>query len=160
MTLRFQPLPSQPYTFLDIKAKTQGLASSAAARACLFDPSSRMAVFAVLPLVATAARGGAGGAGAGTGPPELVHVCRAPACGSSPLGSMVCIKQPASAHKLWNPPCLLCACSGGGRQPTGWPSAGRALHLPGTLQWRHLQPLPGPAAVLLAGAPALAVAWH
>lgn len=78
LTLRYQPSPDIPYTFFDIKARTRGAASAAAVRACLFDPRTRMAVWAELPVVATSASNGAplaavaaaaaaGGAGAGTG---------------------------------------------------------------------------------------------
>ncbi|GAB4816115.1 hypothetical protein N2152v2_003161 [Parachlorella kessleri] len=66
MTLRYQPLPGQPYTFFDIKAKTEGTASNAALRACIFDPTSRMAFFGLLPLVATAPKGPAAAAVTGS----------------------------------------------------------------------------------------------
>ncbi|PSC76152.1 solanesyl diphosphate synthase [Micractinium conductrix] len=57
ITLRFQPLSDNPYTFFDVKARTRGPASAAAVRGCLFDARSRMAVWAELPVVATNAAG-------------------------------------------------------------------------------------------------------
>jgi hypothetical protein len=61
MTLRYQPDPNVPWTFLDIKAKagtTSG--STATIRGCYLDPASHTAVFGVLPLLAE--NGGNGGA--------------------------------------------------------------------------------------------------
>lgn len=58
LTLRFQPFPDVPFTFFDVKARTRGAASAAAVRGCLFDPASRLAVFAELPVAATSPSGG------------------------------------------------------------------------------------------------------
>jgi hypothetical protein len=58
MTLRYQPDPNIPWTFLDIKAKA-GTASGSTAtiRGCYFNPASHTAVFGVLPLLANAENG-------------------------------------------------------------------------------------------------------
>jgi hypothetical protein len=58
LTLRYQPDADTPYTFFDIKARTKGPASAAALRACFFDPSSKVAVHAELPVMATNYAGG------------------------------------------------------------------------------------------------------
>ncbi|KAL4515886.1 hypothetical protein Ndes2526B_g00602 [Nannochloris sp. 'desiccata'] len=53
MTLRYQPDPNVPWTFLDVKAKagiTSG--STATIRGCYLNPASHTAVFGVLPLLA------------------------------------------------------------------------------------------------------------
>lgn len=67
LTLRFQPFPDVPFTFFDVKARTRGAASAAAMRGCLFDPASRLAVFAELPVAATSPSGGALPAAAAAG---------------------------------------------------------------------------------------------
>ncbi len=67
LTLRFQPFPDVPFTFFDVKARTRGAASAAAVRGCLFDPASRLAVFAELPVAATSPSGGALPAAAAAG---------------------------------------------------------------------------------------------
>lgn len=53
MTLRYQPSADNPFTFVDVKARTRGSSSSATLRSCLFDPATRVALFATLPLAAT-----------------------------------------------------------------------------------------------------------
>lgn len=51
MTLRFEPDPTHPYTFVDVKAGAAGAAGSAAMlRACMVDAGSGLATFAQLPL--------------------------------------------------------------------------------------------------------------
>jgi len=58
MTLRYQPDPDVPWTFLDIKAKA-GTASGSTAtiRGCYLNPASHTAVFGVLPLLANHGNG-------------------------------------------------------------------------------------------------------
>ena len=55
MTLRYQPNPDIPWTFLDVKAKAGATGgSTATVRGCYFNPTiSRTALFAILPLTAT-----------------------------------------------------------------------------------------------------------
>jgi hypothetical protein len=64
LTLRYQPFPDTPYSFVDIKARTRGPASAAALRACMFDPGSKLAVHVELPVASTGGGSStAGGAG-------------------------------------------------------------------------------------------------
>ena len=63
LTLRYQPFPDAPYSFVDVKARTRGPASAAALRACMFDPGSNLAVHAELPVASTGGGGISGGAG-------------------------------------------------------------------------------------------------
>ena len=61
--LRFQPAET-PYSFVDIKTRAQGASSTAVVRGCAFDPSSKFAAFAQLPLLAPKGPGeGAAGGG-------------------------------------------------------------------------------------------------
>jgi hypothetical protein len=53
LTLRYQPSPDVPFSFVDIKARSRGAASAAAVRACLFDPATRLAVYAEVPVVSS-----------------------------------------------------------------------------------------------------------
>jgi hypothetical protein len=89
----------------------QGLASTAAVRACIFDPNSRMAVFGVLPLVATDAKG----SGAGRPPSEP----------GSPFartaGHPRCI---VIVHRSRQ--CVVWACSACWSWPGEWTCSGRA----------------------------------
>ena len=58
MTLRYQPDPDIPWTFLDIKAKagtTTG--STATLRGCYLDPATHTALFGVLPLISNTENG-------------------------------------------------------------------------------------------------------
>lgn len=58
MTLRYQPDPNIPWTFLDIKAKA-GTASDSTAtiRGCYLNPASHTAIFGVLPLLSNQGNG-------------------------------------------------------------------------------------------------------
>lgn len=86
LTLRYQPDPAVPYTFVDIKARTRGASSAAAVRGCLFDPRSNLAVWAELPVV---------GASASSAPPGAA--LRLGAKYSSPALSAGAVVNPAQS---------------------------------------------------------------
>ncbi len=101
MSLRYQPSPTDPFTFFDIKAAAGRDASQAALRGCLFDPRSGVAVHAAVPLISAQHSANAGIAGQ-----AIVAPVAAPEVGlrwTSPTLAVGCIAQPGlgTVSKAW-----------------------------------------------------------